>query len=232
MANQTVTASYIYNQLPSVEKAHLLITENSKFEATLNKIGRLLFRNKLHTTVGISLLHRHNDLKANQVMVQHTEHLKNGEIALVTAREQIASIDEMLFPVIWRCLSNGEIEPLEYGLISDLKLPMDFLAAHKNVFAEVATLITENDCQLPIGLTLLDQQFLAASREGFIAIEHIDIKRAANIATLTKRSENSSAITTYWNYDGTSVQQCHPFKQCVARSPGHDVTPGHEFVDE
>jgi hypothetical protein len=232
LQEQYLANSRTYNRLPGVERAYRILAGNPSFELIMNEIGLTLARNNLEDIIGIYLIHRHNSIMDNEIMVQRANDHDDGSVRFVTSKERIEDISEFLIPVAWQCVSNGEIEPLEYGLHSELGLPFYFFSENKGVFAEVGSILTENCCQDVLGLTILDQPLLAAVGEGYIGTERTDTIRCANIVSLSPRSENIDAITTSWYFDGTSLQRCIPFKQCVQRSPGHDITPGHEFIDE
>ena len=232
MLSQSITPASVYNKLLGVEQANKNLKECKDYESIFENIGRLLFNNNLHQIIGISLLHRHNFLENNELMLQRTRGGSEGDISLVTTKESVVSINETLYPLTWRCMMSGEVEPLEYTTLSEVELSRDFFAINKHVFSDIATILSQFNNALPIGLTFLNKFILDASSKGFIATENIDLDHEAQIVSLSRVGEEGAAIITNWNYHGTEIQRCIPYKQCVDLAPGHDVTNGHEFIDE
>ncbi|NUF39309.1 hypothetical protein [Acinetobacter lactucae] len=220
-----------YNSLPGVMKAHSAISLSPNFHSTLEEVGQILANNNLHDLIGISLIHRHNDLSDDEIMFQYSEQLNDETIALVTARTKVIDIDGPICPMNWRVNTKDSIEPLEYCLISDSKLDKNFFTKHQSVFSDVAMVLERNGLEKFLGLSLLRANELGETTPDYIAVEHTDSKRGANIVTLHQRDESINLITTLWRFDGAEQQRCIPFQQCVPRSPGHDITPGHEFIE-
>lgn len=220
-----------YNSLPGVMKAHTAISLLPNFHSTLEEVGHILAKNNLHDVIGISLIHRHNDLSDSEIMFQYSEQLDDGTTALVTARTSIIDIHEPICPMNWRVNTNDSIEPLEYCLSSDSELGEDFFTKNQPIFSDVAEVLERNNIEKLLGLSLLRASELGEASSKYIAVEYTDSKRGTNIVTLRQRDECIDFITTLWRFDGAEQQRCIPFQQCVPRSPGHDTTPGHEFIE-
>lgn len=231
MNHSQLTPNWSYNKLPGVMKAHRSALCAHNFHSALEEVGQVLERSGLQDVLGISLLHRHNDLGNGEIMVQRSEQLDDGGIALVTAKVSAIDVSEPLCPTVWRVGTDMPVEPLEYCLGADSGLTNDFFVKNQHVFADVASVLKRNGLDELLGLSLLREHVLGDNRGESIAIETTDLKRNANVVTLRKREECVDFITTLWRFNVAEQQRCIPFKQCTPRSPGHDITPGHEFVE-
>lgn len=142
-----------YNSLPSVFAASTLLKEHPDFMAILQQLGSIISSAKLEKFLTIRLLHNHHTLSDGEAMVQRLESF-NGAPCLATVKVVQAEITEHCTPAIWRCLGDGQIEPLEFGYASLYPIPEDFYQRHQPVFARFAKMAEKFGLSGVLGLGL------------------------------------------------------------------------------
>lgn len=226
----------VYNSLMDVEDANRIFKGERTYEAALDKLGKAILRHGHENVIGARLLHRHNDLRPGDVMVEFYEELEGDGPALTTQRFEERVVGAKV-PAVWACLSDGDITPLEYCDASLSPVPATFFDEARPLFAEAAAIVQEFDLDNLIGLSLLNKDALKYDNETHAALEITDEERVANVVTVKSREDVdlSKHIETTWTFDSNVVMSCirNCYSYCVIYSPGHAIKHHnwHSFDD-
>ncbi len=217
-----------YNELADVVSSSDYVKSHPKFDSVLLAIGEMLVRHQLNEVIGVRLLHRHNELHNNEYMIEAAGTLADGRDALITTRRMLESSPVEFVPVIWKCLENGEVIPLEFCEKAVVSLEADFFVKNKIFFAEFFEAISTHGLERHLGLCLLVKSALLHDKATHLMVENIDETAVANVVTLKARAtfDSSNAIETVWDYSAARRQYCYPqvCVFCTDRSPGHEIS--------
>lgn len=135
--------TFDYNSLESVEEADRIFRSRANADEFLDRAGEILVRAGLDELVAVRLLHKHNDISANEIMLERFETSEEHGETVVTQRTSLGDADQVCTPCIWKCLDNGEILALEFTTKDMENIHPAFFEEHRNVFAAFHALATE-----------------------------------------------------------------------------------------
>jgi hypothetical protein len=209
-----------YNRLLSVREATEQLRNGHDLNALLGRLGDLTAHAGLEKVLAIRLLHRHNGLKSDDVMVERLE-LLDGQPALTTLRMTAADVGQPCIPSVWRCGRAGEIEPLEFGYASLYSVEQSFLEKHRRFFAKFAAATSEMGVFELLGLCL-QSNALEADEVEEILTEYTDSDRDANVVVVRPRAHEGDTLSydTTWKSSGSVITTC---KRCE----GNPLDPNH-----
>lgn len=190
----------IYNALSPVEIANQKINHNEQKVRFLMQSAELLAKYNLRDKLGIGLLHKHNDVKSDERMIQF-QSIINGERALVTKPVKDYSENASIVPNVWKII-DGDYYPLEFTtdplackLYEDAQIPGEFLDEYRSQV--ISSPVGEF-----FGIAVVERDFYntAASADDF-PLEYTNDAERNNVIFLKPRTESSKAIETSWSFD-------------------------------
>src|SRR5687768_14173137 len=120
----------IYNALPGIEQANHAIRVQRSFEGLMGELGTVVLHHELEDTIGIRLLHRHNDIGADEIMAENIEPFDDTK-ALVTARYRVRELPFDVMPTMWACRGDDGLQNLEHSRRDIVSIDRHFLRYHK-----------------------------------------------------------------------------------------------------
>ena len=112
MTFHTMQNSAAYNSLPEVFLADSALLSNDR-NNIIEKLFEIIYKHKAEAFVGLRLLHKHNTIFENELMIEDVSFDKEG-FALITRAQAIVGRSEDIVPNSW-ILSNFTFIPLEYS---------------------------------------------------------------------------------------------------------------------
>lgn len=227
----------LYNSLPTVEFANSIVNQQADFRELLENIGKDIVSHNCQDVVGVRLLHKHNSIEDNELMIE-VEEVVEGRQALSTVK---TSGDVGYFtyvPNVWSCTANGDIVPLEYTDISCVSIDEDFFTDNGELFRSVSRRLAGHRLENLLGLTIISKPTFQFDGITHAAVEYSDIERDANIIIARRRDklDRSRLIETTWDFSTSTMTSCTPscYSYCVQYSPGHAIEhySQHIFEDD
>eukprot|EP00300_Choanocystis_sp_HF-7_P003788 c1288_g1_i2.p1 GENE.c1288_g1_i2~~c1288_g1_i2.p1 ORF type:complete len:234 (-),score=1.67 c1288_g1_i2:83-784(-) len=221
------TAHEIYNALPGIERANDFIRKERDFESLLSGLGKVILDHHLEEVIGIRLLHRHNELRPDDLMVEDLEQIDEVP-ALVTARYPKRDISFDYLPSMWACRGDSSIQELEYSKRDLLPIGSEFLKANTRFFHDYAAKAKELRTEDFLGVCVLDKHGFPVDKELETEVESTDITRPANV--IMARNKDLLRIENYfettWQVHRESNTSCPTTccSYCTPRSPGHEIS--------
>jgi hypothetical protein len=214
----------IYNQLLLVQQADLAVKKSPRFDEFLHRAGELFVANQVNKTVGVFLLHRHNSIDDNTLMLERAG-IRNGETVLITGPNPISS--GLGVPTRW-ALTNGSFAPTEFGTDSELGEQLVELKAKADFLSSFANLLVEYKLESYLGLCLFDRDYFHEDRSDMILVEESELDTSSNIVKWVRNfDDKSKLIQTVWHFESPLVAGpgCVPLckQYCVMYSPGHAI---------
>jgi hypothetical protein len=193
----------VYNTLPSVIPADEALSEKGDSELFFNRAANLVCRFGLEAYVGVCLLHNHNSVGTDELMVESLESLGDGRPALVMALTKTREAGESV-PAVWKLQEAAGQQlfvPLEYSTQEQARDGYQRLLENHLFLTEFSALLLEFDYQNIIGLTVLRSDALRRG-PGDHLVERAYRGRIANIVTAEQRTEESrqNLVTTNWHF--------------------------------
>jgi hypothetical protein len=223
----------IYNTLLSVEAADEVLKINYEKDAVLHSLGRIIAKFDLQDRIGISLLHRHNNISNEQMMCEDLETLPDGRQALSTIRVDRNLVGKSYIPAIWKASEHGPIA-IEFTNANFFTEPFDSSTSDRNkaFVEEFSEEVSGKRVAEILGFCLLNRA-LSYNRELESLCESIDVRRCANVVVVKDKTLINPAthIETTWEFIKRSNMVCdrNCCNNCVWRSPGHDVSHKHSW---
>jgi cyclophilin family peptidyl-prolyl cis-trans isomerase len=222
----------IYNQLLDVNKADQLLWAREGQKAFFDKAGALICRHNLEDNIGLCLLHNHNEVEDDHMMVEIYDADTYPTPALVMAHVPDGKTVQKV-PVAMQ-VRAGKLIPLEHSTVPSAV--ENFIALEKagstftDAFCEV---VTHQGFQDLVGLAVLRTGALGGD-PGEEYYERIDPVRVANVLRIqdTDIDPNIRFVQTSWKFsqDGTgSATKCKPDTHCEAQPNPDD--PHLEYKD-
>ncbi len=225
-----------YNNLADVVHSSDSAKSNPAFNSVLLEVGEMLVRYQLNEQIGVRLLHKHNELRDGEFMIEDAGTLADGTAALIATRRALESPPVELAPVIWKCNASGEITALEFCAKAIRHFDEEFFIKNKVFFAKFYEVVSSHGLEKYLGLCLLAKNALQHDKESNLMVENIDEAKVANIVTLKPRAtfDSRNAIETVWDFSAATRQYCYPQVCifCTERSPGHEISRHrwHEYA--
>ena len=225
-----------YNLLMDVSDADIALKQH-RYRDALEALGRVLVRNNLNRNIGVRLLHRHNDVGPEEIMLEVPELTADGANALATIRIKRSEQHEPI-PGVWRCRPGGELEVLEFVDRCCLSNQEErILEEGKEAFRECGRIIDEFELSDLLGLCFINKPHLRFDRSIEAIVELIDEQRSANVVSIKPLSylEGKTSVETTWQFDSNVTMQCiaNCYSYCIEYSPGHAIKhhSWHSFPD-
>lgn len=230
------TTSSTYNELPSVECADAMLTSAGR-TVTLNAFCDLIARHRLESVYGIRLLHNHNCISDEEIMVEQMEWDAAGSACLTTCATHRDKVKVGVYPNSWRTYKDG-LTPLEYSADPMVKASSQINA--DGFLLEFARLAHVRNVAEFIGPTVLPRLFYRDHSPPFptLLLERSDRLRRANVVRFSsiQHYKTSDLIETIWK--ATDLEQacstycakaaCVPVSVCVKDADQHTQESTHD----
>jgi hypothetical protein len=227
--------SATYNTLLAIANAHRALNERGGEEV----VGRLLSivaDAGLESTIGIRLLHKHNDISENEMMLE-TSAVDEEGFALTTG---VVQRDELPGVVCnsWQ-FTNGKYIPVEFSNVNIVRSEFE-MSDYDDVFDKLANAIVETNVSDILGPCLNYSDYVAqhAPSEKAAFLEKTDYENRANVVRYVLRSDpefNNSAKTKWHakkitDSSGKTIWMTACSCACsVAPEGGHLGTKTHRY---
>jgi hypothetical protein len=229
----------IYNLLPDVETADGELSRRGR-ELLLETLGDVIRKHALGHCFGIRLLHRHNELDGDEIMVEAEEHDSAIGYSLTTIATASAYVTATIQPNGWQ-YHGGQYVPLEWSTDAEVTAVPEALARFPHFFADFAEALEREDVSFLLGPCVISRDFARVHRPspGSIFIENCDVKRRANILRFEdpERYDPRKLIQTTWVVASSDNETdcnpacipsgCNPVTACVVDTNGHTSQTAH-----
>lgn len=216
--------SDIYNALGMVVEVDERVRRNGALNRFLEEAGPLFLREGLEHIAGVALLHKHNDIGAEDAMIQGIEEW-NGKEALVCKRTCVSGKNNDMFPMNFAVSSSGDLTAIEYSSSPNLEKKINTLLECKRFISGFAHLAERRGMLPDVGISIATRDLFSNLDPTLVPLEVCDIDRQANILSLISPEEFSSVNTmqTNWFFSASPVGGCKIIcaYRCFERSPGH-----------
>lgn len=223
----SATTHEIYNALPGIERANDAIRKDGNFESLMSGLGRVILDHQLEDVVGIRLLHRHNDLRPGDLMIEDLESVDDVP-ALVTARYRKGEISFDYLPSMWACRGDSGFQELEYSKRDLLPIDSIFVRDHIRFFSDFAAKARELQIEDFLGVCVLDKNEFLIDKNLQTEVESTDVNRPANVIVVRSKDlvRTENYFETTWQVHRESNTSCPTTccSYCTPRSPGHAIS--------
>lgn len=189
-----------YNSLPDVIVADKELTKMGR-DDILNPLLEVIKRHDLQKVVGLRLLHNHNHISTNEIMLEQEE-VNNNENCLTTMATKISQVKEGFYPNSWAL--NDSLIPLEYSPDSSIENDCNLILNNKSFIEDFKCEANKLGVNHLLGLYILKRRFFEECKPNieldYELIETTDITRRANIVRfkISNDIEEDSLIDTVW----------------------------------
>lgn len=214
----------IYNNLLDVGEADRALWAREDRETFFGEVGALIHRHGLESSVGLCLLHNHNDVREDHLMVETYEEDTYATPALVMrhmARREAPSSVPVAFKV-----EGKKLVALEHSAVPLAKQSFAALENADSAFVEAfCDLVEGRGFANLVGLSVLRLDTIAASPDVEL-LERTDVDRVANVMRIDDgggaRGEGNS-IETSWQFQQLAAGEV------AAKCKAKCVDTGGEF---
>ncbi|MCK1580672.1 hypothetical protein IVB03_14040 [Bradyrhizobium sp. 168] len=217
----------VYNALPGIERANGAIRQEREFNVVMSELGKVVLDHRLEDIIGIRLLHRHNDLRPGDLMVEDLEQV-DGAAALVTARYANSEVQFDFMPSMWACRGAEGRQDLEFSRQSLLPIDRYFLKSNRDFFVGFAEKARALDVEDFLGVCVLDRDGFPVNKESQTEVESTDVVRPANVIRVRSKDlvRTENYFETTWQVHRESSTSCPTTccSYCTPRSPGHEIS--------
>jgi hypothetical protein len=224
-----LTDSYrhsVYMQQPDVIDADNFVRNSSQFEPFMDEAANLFCNYNMESRFGICLLHRHHDLRRDEVMVEDRRQTEGRDALVTTPRRRLAGT-----PASWTVV-DGRLCALEYTTdrraetcLHDGEVPQAFLDAFKALSASSAL-------GQFLGLGIVQRDFYRDFAADERAMEYTASGIRASVVFPEKVGTlDFEPIKTAWQFrkrDHDIVASCVDLRECVKIC--HEGSSGHTKV--
>lgn len=224
----------LYNGLPLVFAADAAVKSNEKFDDFLRVAGALIVEAGLANIAGVFLLHRHNVLKEENLMLEEYGWFRQ-EPALITHPANANKYGKIATPTRWAIVDSTYI-PVEYSIDEDLHANFETLSRNRDFLNKYANAVAKYGFAGNLGLCIFDRDYFHQDRAGNILVEESSLEEESNIVFWTKRENyTNNLIETVWHFaSDVSGPDCVPLcsQYCAQYSPGHAIEhyPNHGII--
>ncbi|HEX6095385.1 MAG TPA: hypothetical protein VF432_03590 [Thermoanaerobaculia bacterium] len=224
----------LYNRLPDVRDADVAFQTARDRDAFLGEIGDLICGHGLELYVGVSLLHKHNPVSDDQLMVEVFDEITYQRPALMMQR-MASDIAPGHVPVVFRVADDDDaLVPMEHSAVEPARDAYTELARRMATFLPpFCATVRKYRYEDLIGLYIVRESLLPVA-EGERLIERIDGERAANVtsAEIPPTEAGSRLIpTTWWFTSGEgSTRWCVP-RECYSKKICYEPPTGKHEPD-
>ncbi len=207
-----------YNQLPDVLDADKKLTALDRMKV-LDTLCKTILKYDLEEVVGIRLLHNHNTIDQNEVMLEQEEINESGEYCLSTIATQKMNASLSARANSWK-LGRGSCTPLEFSL-DETVIERSGTAISNNEFLnEFYENLIELDAADILGPCIIHRNFFKQRMPGdasvLMLLESTDEERRANVLKFRDPGQYrpDQLIDTAW----------------AAARPGHEIENDYTYV--
>lgn len=226
----------LYNQLPLVGEADALLNGQKDLEKFFQAAGELICGFNLEAYIGVGLLHKHNSIGPNQLMVENIEEIRKDKPALIMELVTKAAGDNAV-PVVWKLQnsqSTSPFVPLEYSTCDQAKTGYAQLMSQPEFLEKFRSLLLDFGYESILGLAVMRVQALK-KLPGESYIERSHPTRTANVMTSSTQLSNVSSklLRTSWSFkkevglNGALMVKCEAPTLCE-----EPTEPGGPHIEE
>ena len=228
--------STLYNELPLVGEADALLNGQKDLKKFFRAAGELICSFNLEAHIGVGLLHKHNSVGQDQLMVENIEEIRKDKPALIMELVSKTKANDAV-PVVWRLQSSdatSSFVPLEHSTCNEAKAGYAQLMGEPEFLEKFRSLLLDFGYESILGLTVMRVQALKKlSGESYIERSHPT--RTANVMTSTTQlsSVSSKLLRTSWSFkkevglNGALMTKCEATTNCE-----EPTEPGGPHIEE
>lgn len=187
-----------YNRLATVFDADMAL-QCADRDTIIESLLDLIVDFDLHESVGLRLLHRHNDIGESEVMLEEARVDGQG-LALITVACPAATIDSTVAVNSW-LLGEDDFVPMEYSRATLLESPEVCPASYPEFFAALAKRLRELKVEKWVGPALIESKSVSEHACGRnVLLEQSAIDDRANVLRYVSSHEVEaiSTVETFW----------------------------------
>lgn len=212
-----------FNSMLDIEDVYKL-SKISNIDKFLELASSIATSRKIDSRIGCFILHRHNLLQDNEVMLRGERASLGGKAGIVTRATDFShaiSASPVSFKL--QCHSGEVIlTPLEYSTLPSDRKGYEALCESKDFLLEFYNLAKEMNLDQLVGISIISK--LIPTNEKEVVVERFAIHEGAHENIVSMESvdtiKHDNAIPTTWSLFGNvTPQSC--LRMCVDRSPGH-----------
>ena len=226
----------VYNNLPLIGEADQLLNVHTDLDEFFQAAGELICRFNLESHVGIGLLHKHNAVGQDQLMVEDPEDIRPGKPALVMALTEKSTAGNYV-PVLWKLEGTNQqagFVALEHSRCEAAHTGHNLLINCPEFLAEFRNLLLDFGYESILGLTIMRAQTLQR-KAGETYIERSHPTRIANVMTASTQLKEQATrlIRTSWSFrkgtgvNGALMTECEAMTKCE-----EPAEPGLPHIEE
>jgi hypothetical protein len=233
--------STIYNSLPDVIIADKRL-KSLDWDAVLDDLSDVILAHKLQDVFGIRLLHIHNEIGPDEIMLELEENFDGRRKCLSTVAMNMLNVSAATYPNSWM-LWQGQMEPLEHS--SDPEVSLSAIARQRisSFFTDFADVLRGHGAEQLLGPCVIRRRFYATKpNDRAILIEVTDNIRRANLLHFADPTEyeTNNLIDATWIVRSRSANEslvkckqrcaassCVTHSACVVESGRHKSVTSH-----
>ncbi len=226
----------LYNQLPLVGEADALLNGQKDLAEFFKTAGELICSFNLEAYIGVGLLHKHNSVGPDQLMVESVEEIRKDRPALIMELVPKAAGDDAV-PVVWKLQNSKAISPfvpLEHSTCNEAKTGYAQLMNQPEFLEKFRSLLLDFGYESILGLTVMRVQALK-KQPGESYIERSHPTRTANVMTSSTQLSNVSSklLRTSWSFKKEAGLNGALMTKCEATTNCEEPTePGGPHIEE
>jgi hypothetical protein len=194
----TQTHAERYNRLADVEMADEQLSAIGRTQV-LDALSEVIRDHGLEDWIGIRLLHRHNGLTPDEIMLEKEEVQHTADAALTTIATSLSGIKNRFAPNIWMA-ADGQYYPMEYSQDPSVVDGPDFIKENDEFFREFESVLASFNASGLLGPCILRRNFFDTHKPTApaILVETSDEVRRANMLRFVEEREWDTMIQTTW----------------------------------
>lgn len=230
----------VYNELPDVMDADRTLRDRGK-DALLMSFGDLFLRHRVEDYLGLRLLHKHNSLGMDELMLEREERDVDGTPCLTTIAAPLED-EATRSPANSWAVIGGRAVPLEFSNDRRVAIGLTGRERFLEEFDELARLLNTDRL---LGICVLQRDFYdkhRSGRGGEILIEETEPDRRANVLRFADegRYPGAKLIHASWAFRQLSEAEiiagcatyceagsCVPHTACVSSNDAHEPVEHH-----
>lgn len=225
----------VYNSLPAVYDADEVLNAKPERAAFFQEVGDLICRHELDAFVGVSLLHKHNDVGEGQIMVEHYDESTYDRPALVMQRVAWEEMPARV-PVVMKVGGDGaSLLPMEHSAIAPALDAYGKLSEKMEAFAPAfCDVIRKYGYEDLIALCIRRESVLSLGT-GEELLEKTDVARVANVTAAEQIAPGARSVPTTWWFvpseGGSETRKCNSCEEgrrCPPKEGGYEGHAGYE----
>lgn len=210
-----------YNALPGIEQIDSTVRTSGQLQKALSVAGPLFARYGLCDTWGISLLHSHWYVEADQLPIQRVQDGPSG--AEFITRPRLVPVGEPVWPSLLAVVGSG-LQPLEFSTDDHVRSANAALASRPQFVTDFSSLVVHEGLCDAFGLIVVRQpadpayEFVEFNRDGSSILRPM----------LSAQVSRTNLIETSWRFrpdilSASCESSC--FATCTKTDGGHTKNP-------